>query len=283
MPPQGRAGRGAVTNPGVRFEAQERVAFDDGWATLAQEVGDLHVGELPRLDTTLIRDSTRSVISWNTSPDIGFDRAVNPYRGCEHGCIYCYARPTHAYLGYSPGLDFETKLIFKPEVAELLEKELRKPGYVARTLALGSNTDPVPAGRAHAEADPVGAGGAGSFQSSGGHRHQVRRRAARPRHPVVDGAPQPGAGAYLGHHAGQPPRPRDGATRRDSGPPPARDRGTDAGWRAHRRARRADDPGAQRRGNGADRRSRRPRRRHAMPATSCCACRWNCARCSRRG
>ena len=80
--------------------------------------------------------------AWNSSPDIGFDRAVNPYRGCEHGCIYCYARPTHAYLGYSPGLDFETKLIFKPEVAELLEKELRKPGYTARTLALGSNTDP---------------------------------------------------------------------------------------------------------------------------------------------
>jgi DNA repair photolyase len=142
MPHQGRAGRGAVTNPGVRFEAHERVAFDDGWATLAQEVGDLHVGELPRLDTTLIKDTTRSVISWNTSPDIGFDRAVNPYRGCEHGCIYCYARPTHAYLGYSPGLDFETKLIFKPEVADLLEKELRKPGYVPRTLALGSNTDP---------------------------------------------------------------------------------------------------------------------------------------------
>ncbi|HQT78540.1 MAG TPA: PA0069 family radical SAM protein, partial [Rhodopila sp.] len=72
----------------------------------------------------------------------GFDRAVNPYRGCEHGCIYCYARPTHAYLGYSPGLEFETKLIFKPDVAELLERELRKPGYVPRTLALGSNTDP---------------------------------------------------------------------------------------------------------------------------------------------
>ena len=137
VPSQQAAGRGAVTNPDVRFESQARTVFDDGWDTLSQDVGDL-----PRLDTTLTRDSTRSAISWNTSPDIGFDRAVNPYRGCEHGCIYCYARPTHAYLGYSPGLDFETKLIFKPEVAELLEKELRKPGYVARTLALGSNTDP---------------------------------------------------------------------------------------------------------------------------------------------
>ncbi|MGD0103682.1 MAG: PA0069 family radical SAM protein [Rhodopila sp.] len=131
------AGRGAVSNPGVRYEAHAASPFDDGWETLSQDVG-----ELPRLHTTLTRDSTRSAISWNTSPDIGFDRAVNPYRGCEHGCIYCYARPTHAYLGYSPGLDFETKLVFKPDVAELLEKELRKPGYIPRTLALGSNTDP---------------------------------------------------------------------------------------------------------------------------------------------
>ena len=137
MPTQQRAGRGAVSNPGVRFESQDRSAFDDGWETLSHDVGDL-----PRLATTLTRDSSKSVISWNTSPDIGFDRAVNPYRGCEHGCIYCYARPTHAYLGYSPGLDFETRLIFKPEVADLLEKELRRPGYVARTMALGSNTDP---------------------------------------------------------------------------------------------------------------------------------------------
>ena len=82
------------------------------------------------------------MISWNISPDIGFDRAVNPYRGCEHGCVYCYARPTHAYLGYSPGLDFETKLVFKPDVGALLERELRRPGYECKPIALGSNTDP---------------------------------------------------------------------------------------------------------------------------------------------
>jgi DNA repair photolyase len=137
MPSLARKGRGAVSNPPVRFDSQVISPFDDGWDTLAAEFG-----ELPKLATTLTRDASRSAISWNSSPDIGFDRAVNPYRGCEHGCIYCYARPTHAYLGYSPGLDFETKLIFKPDVAELLEKELRKPGYTARTLALGSNTDP---------------------------------------------------------------------------------------------------------------------------------------------
>ena len=137
MPSLARRGRGATTNPPVRFDAHAASPFDDGWDTLTAEFGDL-----PPLPTTMIRDSSRSAIAWNSSPDLGFDRAVNPYRGCEHGCIYCYARPSHAYLGYSPGLDFETKLLFKPEVAELLEKELRKPGYVPRSLALGSNTDP---------------------------------------------------------------------------------------------------------------------------------------------
>jgi DNA repair photolyase len=136
-PSLARHGRGATLNPGVRYESQVIAAFDDGWETLGGEFT-----ELPPLATTLTKDSTRTAIAWNSSPDIGFDRAVNPYRGCEHGCVYCYARPSHAYLGYSPGLDFETKLVFKPEVGELLEKELRKPGYVARTMALGSNTDP---------------------------------------------------------------------------------------------------------------------------------------------
>ncbi|HEX3350006.1 MAG TPA: PA0069 family radical SAM protein [Acetobacteraceae bacterium] len=135
--PNARRGRGATVNPPNRFEPTSAAPFDDGWETIAADFADL-----PPLSTTLIRDASRSVISWNDSPDIGFDRAVNPYRGCEHGCVYCYARPSHAYLGYSPGLDFETKLLFKPDVAELLTKELRKPGYVARTLALGSNTDP---------------------------------------------------------------------------------------------------------------------------------------------
>jgi DNA repair photolyase len=130
-------GRGTPINPKPRFDRQESSIFDDGWDTLTADLADL-----PPLRTTLLRDSSRSAISWNKSPDIGFDRAVNPYRGCEHGCVYCYARPSHAYLGYSPGLDFESKLLYKPDVASLLEKELRKPGYIARPLALGSNTDP---------------------------------------------------------------------------------------------------------------------------------------------
>jgi DNA repair photolyase len=137
LPGLARKGRGAVTNPACRYDAQTSEAVDDGWSVL-----DGEALSLPALQTRLIRDSSRSAIAWNESPDVGFDRAVNPYRGCEHGCIYCYARPSHAYLGFSPGLEFETQILFKPDVAQLLEKELSKPGYRARTLALGSNTDP---------------------------------------------------------------------------------------------------------------------------------------------
>jgi DNA repair photolyase len=137
MPSLARKGRGAVSNPPVRFEATRREAFDDGWATLEQSFA-----ELPPLPTSLTEDRAKSALSYNESPDLGFDRSINPYRGCEHGCVYCYARPSHAYLGLSPGLDFETRLMFKPDVAALLEKELRKPSYQPRPIALGANTDP---------------------------------------------------------------------------------------------------------------------------------------------
>lgn len=130
-------GRGATHNPPVRFETQHAEAFDDGWGTLAAQAG-----APPPLPTTLIRDASRSAISWNESPDLGFDRSVNPYRGCEHGCVYCFARPSHAYLGFSPGLDFESKIVFKPDIARLLVREWQRPGYVARPIVLGSNTDP---------------------------------------------------------------------------------------------------------------------------------------------
>ncbi len=129
-----RKGRGAASNDSSRFDAERRVSFDDGWGTADAE-------PLP-LATTLSVDATRTIIARNDSPDIGFDRSINPYRGCEHGCIYCYARPSHAYLGLSPGLDFESRLFYKPQAAALLAAELRKKGYVCRPIALGSNTDP---------------------------------------------------------------------------------------------------------------------------------------------
>jgi len=129
-----RKGRGAASNASGRFEAEQRVAFDDGWG-LADE-------EPAPLATTLSVDSTRTIIARNDSPDISFDRSINPYRGCEHGCIYCYARPSHTYLGLSPGLDFESRLFYKPQAAKLLASELRKKDYSCRPIALASNTDP---------------------------------------------------------------------------------------------------------------------------------------------
>ena len=128
-----RRGSGAQSNASGRYEPQARVTFDDGWQTFE---------ELPPFKTTVTIDSTRKIITRNDSPDIGFDRSINPYRGCEHGCIYCFARPTHAYLGLSPGLDFESKLFAKPEAPKLLERELSAAGYAPRTIAIGTNTDP---------------------------------------------------------------------------------------------------------------------------------------------
>jgi len=128
-----RRGRGSVSNASGRFESEMREAFDDGWESL---------GELEALKTTVQVEQARRIISTNDSPDISFDQSINPYRGCEHGCIYCYARPTHCYLGHSAGLDFETRLYAKTNAAELLERELANPRYQPKVIALGANTDP---------------------------------------------------------------------------------------------------------------------------------------------
>ena len=133
-------GRGALSNETSRYDTEKRVRTTDGWeAEVAAAAED---DELPPLRTILTRDATRTIIARNNSPDIGFDRSINPYRGCEHGCIYCFARPTHAYLGLSPGLDFETKILFKPEAAKLLTAELAAPKYKCAVMAMGTNTDP---------------------------------------------------------------------------------------------------------------------------------------------
>lgn len=130
--PDRRRGRGATINPGGRYEMEQRVSEDDGWGSLE---------ELPPFSTEIAYEKARTIITRNDSPDISFDRSINPYRGCEHGCVYCFARPTHAYLGLSPGLDFESKLTAKPDAAALLEKELSSPSYQPRTIAIGTNTD----------------------------------------------------------------------------------------------------------------------------------------------
>src|SRR5690606_3274685 len=123
-----------VSNASGRYEPLSREAFDDGWGSLDEPP--------PPLRTQVTRDTTKTIIARNDSPDVGFDRSINPYRGCEHGCIYCFARPTHAYLGLSPGLDFESRLLIKPDAPALLRTALSRRGYVCRPIALGTNTDP---------------------------------------------------------------------------------------------------------------------------------------------
>jgi DNA repair photolyase len=126
-------GRGAPSNPAVRFAATRSTPVDDGWTP----------EPTPESIATEVRpDASRSIIARNDSPDIPFDQSINPYRGCEHGCVFCYARPTHAYLGLSPGLDFETRLFYKPDAAALLRAELARPGYRCSHIMLGANTDP---------------------------------------------------------------------------------------------------------------------------------------------
>jgi DNA repair photolyase len=132
--PEARRGRGALSNASGRYEKLARLRADDGWGSLDEAP--------PALRTTVSIDATRDVIATNNSPDVGFDRSINPYRGCEHGCVYCFARPTHAWLGLSPGLDFETRLFAKPNAPALLEAALSNPKYAPRVIAMGTNTDP---------------------------------------------------------------------------------------------------------------------------------------------
>lgn len=127
-------GRGARSNDSGRYEAGRREEFDDGWTDQDEAVAPLR--------TTLSPEHARTIIARNTSPDVGFDRSINPYKGCEHGCIYCYARPSHAWMGLSPGLDFESRIFFKPHAASLLEQELARPRYVCKRIHIGGNTDP---------------------------------------------------------------------------------------------------------------------------------------------
>ena len=127
-------GRGARSNDSGRYEADRREEFDDGWTDQDEAAAPLR--------TTLSPEHARTIIARNTSPDVGFDRSINPYKGCEHGCIYCYARPSHAWMGLSPGLDFESRIFFKPHAASLLEQELARPRYVCKRIHIGGNTDP---------------------------------------------------------------------------------------------------------------------------------------------
>ena len=140
-PAEARHGRGASTNRSGRFEREARIPVDDGWGGL---------DEIEALRTEVTIERPKSIITRNESPDLSFDRSINPYRGCEHGCVYCFARPTHAYMGLSPGLDFETRLFVKDGAAAVLTRELSAQGYKPKTIAIGTNTDPYqPLERSH--------------------------------------------------------------------------------------------------------------------------------------
>ncbi|MFM8992567.1 MAG: hypothetical protein ACKOUS_23890, partial [Alphaproteobacteria bacterium] len=174
--PRPRKGRGAISNPDGRFEARRRVAVDDGWA----RAGDEEEEDAPGPGTTLAPDASRSIIARNDSPDIPFDRSINPYRGCEHGCVYCYARPTHGWLGLSAGLDFETRIFFKPDAARLLR---------AAASSIGSSSWSVSAGISGAVITPTSTPAAASPAIASRRRAgEVARgssRRARPRSSVV--------------------------------------------------------------------------------------------------
>ncbi len=183
---QRRRGRGAQSNASGRFEAEARVAFDDGWQSME---------DLPPFKTVVGADTARRVITRNESPDIGFDRSINPYRGCEHGCVYCFARPTHAYLGLSPGLDFETRNCSPSTTRRSCSKRnWPQDGYQPRMIAIGTNTDPYqPIERdlkiMRGILEVLERTGA-----SGGHRHQVGAGGARHRPSGADGEAQSGQG-----------------------------------------------------------------------------------------
>ena len=165
-----RRGRGALTNHSGRFEPQAREQVDDGWGALE---------ELDAFKTEITLERAKTIITRNNSPDISFDRSINPYRGCEHGCVYCFARPTHAYMGLSPGLDFESRLFVKEGAAALLERELAAADYQPKTIAIGTNTDPYQPIERQPSGHAFGARGAGEDQSSGRHRDEIGDSPAR--------------------------------------------------------------------------------------------------------
>ena len=189
-------GRGATFNPANRFRANARKRYDDGWP--AQPEAD---DELPPLRTTVTIQRARTIIARNDSPDIPFTQSINPYQGCEHGCVYCYARPSHAYLDLSPGLDFETKLFAKPDAAALLRAELAKPGYRCEPIALGANTDPYQPIEREWKVTRSDDRSARRASASAHDHDQVRARRARPRHHRADGRAAAGARLRVDDHA----------------------------------------------------------------------------------
>ena len=193
-----RKGRGAGINPEGRFETTQREAFDDGWTSTEQD-------ELPPLKTQVTIEHAKSIISHNDSPDVGFSQSINPYQGCEHGCVYCFARPSHAYRNLSPGIDFETRLFAKVNAAELLRKELSRPGYRCEELVIGVNTDAYQPIERELKITRSVLEVCAEFNQPYRAHHEKRHHRARHRHPRADG----GEASRRRDHLLQQPRSRD--------------------------------------------------------------------------
>ena len=198
-------GRGRTKQGASKPSVHE--AFDDGWESL---------GLLEAFKTEVFEDTAKSIIARNDSPDISFDRSINPYRGCEHGCIYCYARPSHCYLGHSAGLDFETKLYAKSNAATLLAKELAKPGYKPRDDRAWGQYRSLSADRTRAAHHAIDPRSAGANEPSGRHHHQIGAGRARHRHSAADGRERHCQGRGVDHQSRSQSCPRHGAACRDA-------------------------------------------------------------------
>src|ERR1700683_74349 len=253
-----RRGRGTLSNATGRYEPLARVAFDDGWQGLE---------DLPPFKTTVTADTTRKIITRNDSPDISFDRSINPYRGCEHGCVYCFARPTHAYLGLSPGLDFESKRAGITG-ARIVSAELGAEGHRHRHQYRSVSAD-----RAALQDHAPHPRSIGQRRPSGRHRDQIGAGGARSRYPGAHGQARSGQGRGLGHDLGREIGAYHGAARRDPPAPARRAAATGESRRASNGDGRASHSGAQRRRDRADPRSgrrgrRAPRRLRAVAAAA---------------
>jgi hypothetical protein len=261
-------GRGTPWAIEHRYSTQHSESFDDGWGTLDQAVQQEH---LPPA-TQIIEERVKSILASNDSPDVHFDLSINPYRGCEHGCVYCFARPTHSYLNLSPGLDFETKIVAKVNAAEKLREALSRPGYRPMMLNIGSATDAVSADRAQARHHPLGHRGPGRVPPSvlAGHQVVGIERDLDIVAPMA--ADRLVAGVRVDHLAGSGARAHPRAARRGAAPSAAHGGDARQGRRARRRERLADHPVHQR---AELERILAP---HARPgprrrSPSCCACR----------
>ena len=237
-----RRGRGTLSNASGRYEPTARIAFDDGWQSIE---------ELPIFETTVTEEKARKIITRNDSPDIGFDRSINPYRGCEHGCVYCFARPTHANMGLSAGLDFEVQAVREAGCAGIARARACRAEILPARDCDRHQYRSLSTDRAQIRSDARHSRSFGPREPSGRHRHQVRAGLARHRHPGAHGAAQSGEGRALGDEPRSEACARDGAARCNAASASGSDQEARGGRHPDLGDGRPGDPGDQRHGDRA--------------------------------